>query len=77
MTTLLSAKYIQVLISNNINVGRLAELSQQDGRSTLAISKTMQNDSSTMKFVAILAVLYVPGTFVAVSRSSLPNNPAL
>ncbi|KAL8703349.1 MAG: hypothetical protein Q9201_003461 [Fulgogasparrea decipioides] len=77
VTALLSAKYIQILISNNMNVSRLAELSQQDGQNTLAISKAMKNDSSTMKFIAILAVLYAPGTFVAVSRTSLPNNPVL
>ena len=67
ITALLNSKNTQALISNNINLARLAEVSQQDGQTTLALNKSMKGDSSTMKFLAILAVVYVPGTFVAVS----------
>lgn len=66
ITTLLNSKHTQALISNNAKLGLLAEASQQDGRSMLNISKDMKNDSSTMKFVAIMTVIYVPGTFAAV-----------
>ena len=39
----------------------------------LDLSKSMTSDSSTMKFLAALAIIYVPGTFVAVSTMMLPG----
>lgn len=67
VTTLLDSRNTQALISNNANLIRLAEASQKDGQTMLDLSKSLKIDSSTMKFLAALAIIYVPGTFVAVS----------
>ncbi|KIW59389.1 hypothetical protein PV05_03842 [Exophiala xenobiotica] len=65
ITCLLNAAYTQALISNNVHMGKLAESSQHDSKLALGISRAMKQDSSMMKFLAMLAVIYVPATFVA------------
>lgn len=65
ITAFLNSKHTHALISNNLNLANLAEASRQDGQNMLAISRSMKKDSATMKLFAVIAVVYVPGTFVA------------
>lgn len=44
----------------------MTQESRQDERITLGLTRTTRKDSSTMKVVAIITVIYLPGTFVAV-----------
>jgi hypothetical protein len=75
ITAFLNSKHNHALISNNENLAQLAAASQQDGQNMLAINKSMKKDSATMSLFAVITIVYMPATFVAVSYASQLHPP--
>lgn len=67
MTTLLNTKHSQALTSNTAGMNRLAEANREDGQLILLLTKSAKKDSGTMRLIAVITMVYLPGTFVAVS----------
>ncbi|OCK74718.1 hypothetical protein K432DRAFT_429867 [Lepidopterella palustris CBS 459.81] len=65
MTTLLNSKHSQALTFNTASMNRLAEASKLDGQLMVALTKSTKKDSGTMKLIAVITMIYLPGTFVA------------
>ncbi|KAF2812456.1 uncharacterized protein BDZ99DRAFT_474619 [Mytilinidion resinicola] len=71
MTTLLNSKHSQALTSNTASMNRLAEAAKEDGRAMLALTKSAKKDAGTMKLIAAITMIYLPGTFVALTQTDL------
>jgi hypothetical protein len=60
-------KHSQAIALNTESSDRLAEVSRKDTEAMLAIAKATREDSGIVRIVTIVAFVYLPGTFVAVS----------
>jgi hypothetical protein len=69
MTTFLNSKHSQALTTNTASINRLAEASVEDARLNLMLAKSSKKDSGSMKLIAVVTMIYLPGTFIAVSAS--------
>jgi Na+/serine symporter len=75
MTALFNFKHSQALSLNSASTNRLAEASREEGRLILMLTKSSKKDSGTMRLITVITMLYLPGTFVAVSSEyTLPKS---
>jgi hypothetical protein len=61
-------KHSQAIALNTESSDRLAEVSRKDTEAMLAIAKATREDSGIVRIVTVVAFVYLPGTFVAVSE---------
>lgn len=47
-------------------------VTQQDAANNISIAKAMKRDSSSMNGIALLTMVFLPGTFTSVSRTDFP-----
>ena len=68
-TTLLTYRHSQTITSTTTSLDQMVQASRQDERTTLDLTRATRKDSNALKVVAIITVIYLPGTFVAVRRA--------
>jgi hypothetical protein len=56
-----------MISQNSINLSQLAEDSKKDSASLVMLAKATGRDSRTVKLIAVITMVYLPGSFMAVS----------
>jgi mannitol-specific phosphotransferase system IIBC component len=64
---LLGFRHDAIISQNSINLAQLAEDSKKDSASLIMLAKATGRDSRAVKLIAIITVIYLPGSFMAVS----------
>jgi hypothetical protein len=60
---------------NSANIATLAEASGNDSKTMLLLTNATKRDSGIMRLIAVITMVYLPGTFMAVSSSfSFPTS---
>jgi hypothetical protein len=67
MKALLNQKLSQTIVSNTTSMDRMAQASTKEGQLLLDLTRATKKDSGIMKLIAVITMIYLPGTFAAVS----------
>jgi hypothetical protein len=67
MKTLLNYKHNQAIAYNTTSMDRMAQASKKERQLILGLTKATKRDSGSMKLIAVITMIYLPGTFAAVS----------
>ena len=51
---------------NSANLAKMAEASGKDSQVMLALTNATKRDSGTVRLIAVITMIYLPGTFMAV-----------
>jgi hypothetical protein len=76
-STLVSYKQSQAMVCNTASLDRMAHASKKDGDMLLYLTKATQKDSSTVRLISMITMVYLPGAFVASFFSTSFINAAL
>lgn len=61
------------LAQASAHIARIATTAEHDSKNMLELAASTRSDSRTMKLVAVISMLYLPGTFVAVRHFLLTS----
>ena len=62
------------MVCNTASLDRMAHASKKDGDMLIFLTKATQKDSSTMRLISMITMVYLPGAFVAVRTSCLSES---
>lgn len=71
ITTLIGYRHEETLRQNQNKLTEMAEFSRNDSLYMLDMTKATKIDSSVIRIIAVITILYLPGTFVAVRINRL------
>jgi hypothetical protein len=56
----------RIMLTNSTNLAKMAEASGEDSRIMLTLTNATKRDSGIMRLIAVITMVYLPGTFMAV-----------
>jgi hypothetical protein len=65
--TILDHKLSQAIVTNTTSMDRMSQAMKKESQMMLGLTKAAKEDSGTMKLIAVITMIYLPGTFAAVS----------
>ena len=71
--TILDFKCLASLRTNNRMMTEMTQMSRDEGQAMLKLSEKTSRDTDVMKILTLLALIYLPASFVAVSTPKNQN----
>jgi hypothetical protein len=71
---MLSSRHEEALVRHTASMDTLARMCQSDGRLLLELGEAAKGDSRAMKQIALITMIYLPGSFMAVSIEETSRN---